>query len=281
MAKVVDGKKVASEVRSELIEDVKRLKQERGVTPTLALLLVKGDEPSERYVKRKADACEAVGIRPLVKALDQNIDEKSLIQQIHELNIARSVHGIMVQLPLPPHIDTHKVVSAISLEKDVDGLNPMSLGNILMGKGGFAAAGAEAALELLKRYEIPINGRHVVILGASEILGIPFAALSMRKEAVVTICPSDLRGVELYTKQADILLVDIAKPLAIKKEMVKKGCCIIDAGNNWLEGKLVGDVDFQDVQDVVSAITPVPGGLGPVLITMLLRNLVRAAWKLT
>jgi len=277
MAIIMDGKKFSSELKVELSEETKRLKQDRGITPTLALILVGGDSASELYVKKKAEACEDIGIRPILKILGQETREEDLIKLVCNLNGDKTVHGIMVQLPLPLHINPNKVTSTIALEKDVDGLNPASLGALMTGRECFAAAGAEASRELLRRSGIPFKDQHVVVAGAGEILGKPFAALAINEGASVTICPSSVQRLEAYTRLADILLVDLGRPRAISREMVKKGCAIIDAGNNRVEGKLLGDVDFDQVKDVVSAITPVPGGLGPMLIMMLMKNLLRAA----
>jgi methylenetetrahydrofolate dehydrogenase (NADP+)/methenyltetrahydrofolate cyclohydrolase len=259
----------------ELAVQVEKL-SESGVTPKLALVLVGDDRYSRRYVRMKVRRCKKVGVEPLFHHLEETTQEE-LLKLIEELNEDPTVHGIMVQLPLPEGFDELAIVEAISSEKDVDGLSPATLGKLLMGEECFLPAGVEAIIELMRRYDIDPEGKHWVIVGLSNIIGKPLAALLTNMKTSVTYCVGEDPAMTEYSRKGDVLVVDVAKKWAVTSDMIKKGAVVIDNGNNY-EGKNVyGDVEFEGVKEVASAITPVPGGVGPLLIAMLIRNTVKAA----
>jgi len=272
---ILDGRETASRVVEELKAKAGGLKA-KGVTPTLALILVGGDEASLRYVNMKAKRCEEVGVNPQFHHLE-HASQEQLLDLIESLNCDPSIHGIMVQLPLPKEFDELTAVAAISPEKDVDGLNPSTLGMLLMGEECFVPAGVEAIIELLRRYGIDPEHRHWVVVGLSNIVGKPMAALLANMKATVTCVQATNPDFAEYTRGADVLVVDVSRKWAITSDMVKKGAVVFDNGNNYEGKKVYGDVDFDAVKEAASAITPVPGGIGPLLITMLIRNTLRAA----
>ena len=276
MVKILDGRERSKEVRTLLFKEVAELRNS-GVVPTIALIHLGDLSGAAGYVKRKAEACTNIGIEAKVLSLPEQTDFNTLKTVIESLNEDQKVHGILLQLPLPPHINEQEALDLISVEKDVDGSSSSSLGLLLAGREGFVSAGALAALDLAKLAGFEFNGSTVHILGDSVILGRPFAAIALNLGAKVKLHPKDVTTVPKDLCEADLLLVDVAKPKMIKSEHIKQGAVIIDAGNNYLEGKIVGDVDFDDACKKASAITPVPGGLGPMLITMLMSNLVKAA----
>lgn len=280
MTIILDGRFVASAVIEELKEHVKTMR-ERGVNPTLALILVGDDRYSKQYVDMKAKRCQEVGVEPRVYEFPSPSSEKDVIDLVHRLNGDSSVHGVLVQLPLPVGMDELRVVEAISPGKDVDSLSPVSLGKVLMGGGGFLSAGVEAILELLRRYDISYEKKHWVIVGLSNIVGKPLAAFLMNRNVSLTCCNGNEANLADLTREADVLVVDVARIRAVTSDMVKKGCVTFDNGNNYEGKRVYGDVDFDAVRELASAITPVPGGIGPVLITMLIRNAVRAASALS
>lgn len=279
MVKILDGKERSKEVRSRLSKEVAELR-DCGVVPTIALIHIGDLGGAAGYVKRKAEACRSIGIEAKVLSLPEQTDFNTLKSVIQSLNGDQRVHGILLQLPIPQNIDEQEALDLISAEKDVDGSSSSSLGLLLAGKEGFVSAGALAALDLAKLAGFDFKGSTVHILGDSVILGRPFAAIALNLGAKVKLHPKDVTTVPKDLCDADLLLVDVAKPKLIKSEHIKQGAVIIDAGNNYLDGKIVGDVDFEDACKKASAITPVPGGLGPMLITMLMSNLIKAAKRL-
>jgi methylenetetrahydrofolate dehydrogenase (NADP+)/methenyltetrahydrofolate cyclohydrolase len=279
LVKILDGKERSKEVRSRLSKEVAELR-DCGVVPTIALIHIGDLGGAAGYVKRKAEACRSIGIEAKVLSLPEQTDLNTLKSVIQSLNGDQRVHGILLQLPIPQNIDEQEALDLISAEKDVDGSSSSSLGLLLAGKEGFVSAGALAALDLAKLAGFDFKGSTVHILGDSVILGRPFAAIALNLGAKVKLHPKDVTTVPKDLCDADLLLVDVAKPKLIKSEHIKQGAVIIDAGNNYLDGKIVGDVDFEDACKKASAITPVPGGLGPMLITMLMSNLIKAAKRL-
>lgn len=275
MTVILDGRKASAELLQELKGRVEKLK-ERGVTPSLALVLVGMDEGSRRYVKMKARRCKKVGVEATVHHLPEAATEE-VVSLIEKLSGDPSIHGVMVQLPLPEGVDENRVLAAIPPEKDVDGLTNETLGRLLRGERCYPPAGVGAILELLERYGIEYVDRHWVIVGLSDIVGKPLAALLMSREIPVTCVRSDHPKLSDYTRMGDVLVVDIGRKWAVGAEMVKPGAVVIDNGNNYEDDKVYGDVDFEAVKEVASAITPVPGGVGPMLIANLIKNTVEAA----
>lgn len=274
MAKIIDGKKISAEIKEELKVKVKEYK-EKGIDITLAVIQVGNDPASSVYVNNKKKACEFIGIRSLAYELDENISEKELLDIIEELNNREDVNGILVQLPLPEHINEDKVIEAISPLKDVDGFHPMSVGALSIGKKGFVSCTPAGIIELLKRSDIDIAGKECVVIGRSNIVGKPMAMLLLRENGTVTVAHSRTKDLMEVAKRADILVVAIGKPKFINADYVKEGAVVIDVGIHRNENnKLCGDVDYDSVVDKVSAITPVPGGVGPMTIAMLMSNCI-------
>lgn len=274
---ILDGKKTAQIIKDELKAEVAQLKQE-GIEPTLAVVLVGSDPASQVYVKNKKIACEYVGIRSLSYELDESTTEQELLELVEQLNKREDVHGILVQLPLPKHIDEDKVLLAIDYRKDVDGFHPISVGNLSIGSKGFISCTPYGIIELLKRYSIEMQGKKCVVIGRSNIVGKPISLLMLRENATVTICHSRTKNLPEECKQADILVAAIGKANFVTPDFVKEGAVIVDVGINRLEtGKLCGDVDYEACKELASAITPVPGGIGPMTIAMLMKNCVQAA----
>lgn len=276
MAYIIDGKKISTEMKDELKEKVAAMKQD-GVEITLAVIQVGNDPASTVYVGNKKKACEYIGIQSLAYELPEETTEKELLDLVEELNQRADVNGILVQLPLPKHIDENKVINTISAKKDVDGFHPESVGALSIGQKGFVSCTPAGVIQLLKRSNIDIAGKECVVIGRSNIVGKPMALLLLRENGTVTICHSKTKDLKEITKRADILVVALGKPKFITKEYVKEGAVVIDVGIHRDENnKLCGDVDFADVEPVVSAITPVPGGVGPMTITMLMNNCVES-----
>ena len=275
MATLLNGRETSAKVMEELQAQVDELRG-GGVTPALALVLTGTDKYSRRYVRMKAKRAEKIGMEARFHHLEETTQEE-LIGLIRELNENPAVHGIMVQLPLHEGLDELETVEAIAPEKDVDGLTPSTLGKIMMGEEPYLPAGVEAIMELLKRYDIDSEGKHWVIAGMSNIIGKPLAALLGNMKVQVTFCQRDDPKMAEYVKEADVIVTELFKKHAITADMVKKGVIVIDNGNNYEGKKVFGDVDTEAVAEVASAITPVPGGVGPLLIAMLLRNTVEAA----
>lgn len=273
MGKRIDGKAISQMVKDELRERVKNEK----IDATLAVIQVGDDPASTVYVGNKKKACEYIGIRSLAFELPEETKEEELLDLVRELNEREDVDGILVQLPLPSHMDEDKVIKTISPKKDVDGFHPQSVGALSIGQPGFVSCTPAGVIQLLKRSGVQIEGKECVIVGRSNIVGKPMALLMLRENATVTVCHSRTKDLKEVTKRADILIVAIGKPKFITKEYVKEGAVVIDVGIHRDENnKLCGDVDFAEVEPVASAITPVPGGVGPMTIAMLMNNCVEA-----
>lgn len=277
-ALLLNGKAVAQQIRESLREQVAQL-HARGVQPCLAVMLVGDDPASHTYVRTKARACESVGIRSIVKHYPASVSQAELEAQIDAWNADPTVHGILIQHPVPPPLDESALLRRLAPHKDVDGITPHSLGALLTGEEAFGACTPLGIITLLDAYRIPIEGRHAVVVGRSIILGKPVALMLLNRNATVTICHSRTRDLSHYTRQADILVAAVGKPEFITGEMIKPGAVVIDAGYNRVEGRTgdVGDVHFESAARVASAITPVPGGVGPMTVAMLLQNTFRAA----
>lgn len=276
MAFIIDGKKISDEIKDELKEKVTALKM-KGIDITLAVVLVGNDPASTVYVGNKKKACEYIGLKSLSYELPEDTTQEELLALVEKLNNDATVNGILVQLPLPQHIDEDLVIKTISPEKDVDGFHPQSVGALSIGQKGFLSCTPAGIIQLLKRSGISIEGKECVIIGRSNIVGKPMALLMLRENATVTICHSRTKNLTDVTKRADILIVAIGKPLFVTKDFVKEGAIVIDVGIHRNENnKLCGDVDYNDVIDHVSAITPVPGGVGPMTIAMLMNNCVES-----
>ena len=276
MARLIDGKAISLQIKNELKEKAAFLK-EKGISVTLAVIQVGNNPASTVYVNNKKKGCEYIGIGSLSYELPEETGEEELLSLIGELNERKDVNGILVQLPLPAHIDEDKVIRAIDPKKDVDGFHPQSVGALCIGQPGFVSCTPAGIIQLLKRSGIEIAGKECVILGRSNIVGKPMALLMLRENATVTIAHSKTRDLKEVTKRADILIVAIGKPKMVTADYVKEGAVVIDVGINRDEnGKLCGDVDFGDVEPVCSAITPVPGGVGPMTIAMLLHNCLKS-----
>lgn len=274
MAKLIDGKRISQEIKDELKAEVADLAQQ-GKTASLAVIQVGGDPASSVYVRNKKNACAYIGIGSESYELPEETTEGELLNLIRELNQKEEVHGILVQLPLPSHIDEEKVILAINPSKDVDGFHPQSAGAMLIGSKGFLPCTPAGVIQLMKRSGVEMEGKSCVIVGRSNIVGKPMAMLMLRENATVTIAHSKTKNLKELCKQADILIVAIGKPKFITEEYIKEGAVVIDVGIHRLEGKkLCGDVDFDAVEPHVSAITPVPGGVGPMTIAMLMNNCV-------
>ncbi|MCH9030202.1 MAG: bifunctional methylenetetrahydrofolate dehydrogenase/methenyltetrahydrofolate cyclohydrolase FolD [Bacteroidetes bacterium] len=280
---LIDGKKIAQDIRNELKMDIQKLKDEGKNVPGLVAILVGDDPASKIYVKSKGKACDEIGMRSKTEEIPASISEEELLNLIESYNNNTDYHGILVQLPLPEHIREDKVIEAISPQKDVDGFHPISVGKLVIGKVTFRSCTPAGIQELLIRYDIDTKGKHIVVLGRSNIVGKPIANIMLQKKehanSIVTICHSAAPDVSYYTKQADILIAAMGVPEFVKSDMVKEGVVVIDVGINRVEDKskpkgyrLVGDVAFEEVMQKASYITPVPGGVGPMTIAMLLKN---------
>lgn len=277
MGKIIDGKLISTQIKDELKEEVAKRKRQ-GICPCLAVIQVGNDPASSVYVNNKKKACEYIGIDSLAYELEENISQEELLTLIKELNQNEKVHGILVQLPLPHHIDETAVLHAISPQKDVDGFHPETVGTMMIGEKGFLPCTPAGVIQLLKRSGVDIEGKECVVVGRSNIVGKPMAMLLLRENGTVTITHSKTKDLQEVTKRADILVAAIGKPKFITKEYVKEGAVVIDVGIHRNEqNRLCGDVDFDDVLNHVSAITPVPGGVGPMTIAMLMKNCVDAA----
>lgn len=272
MAQIIDGKAISLQIKNELKEKAAALKA-KGVSVTLAVIQVGNNPASTVYVNNKKKGCEYIGIGSLAYELPEETTEEELLSLIQELNERKDVNGILVQLPLPSHIDEDKVIKAIDPRKDVDGFHPQSVGALCIGQPGFVSCTPAGIIQLLKRSGVEIAGKECVILGRSNIVGKPMALLMLRENATVTVAHSRTADLKEVAKRADILIVAIGKPKMVTREYVKDGAIVIDVGINRDENnKLCGDVNFDDVAPVCSAITPVPGGVGPMTIAMLLNN---------
>ncbi len=277
-ARVIDGRAAAALLRAEFIPRIERLRERTNVTPGLAVILVGNNPASRIYVDNKVRACEEIGIRSIRLDLPENVDTESLVGTIESLNADPAVHGILVQLPLPPHIDMRRVLETISVKKDVDGFHLYNVGGLVVGNTIFSPCTPYGVVKLLEYERIKVEGQNVVVVGASNIVGKPMALMLMQRDATVCICHAKTRDLAQFTILADILIVAAGKPRLILPQMVKTGAVVIDVGINRLEdGTITGDVDFEGVAAKASFITPVPGGVGPMTITMLLENTIAAA----
>ena len=276
MAKIIDGKAISAQIKEELKEKVAKMKEER-MEVTLAVIQVGNDPASSVYVGNKKKACAYIGIRSLAYELEEDTSQEDLLALIEELNGRKDVNGILVQLPLPGHIDEDTVIRAISTKKDVDGFHPQSVGALCIGQPGFVSCTPAGIIQLLKRSGIGIEGKECVVIGRSNIVGKPMALLLLRENATVTVAHSRTKDLKEVAKRADILIVAVGRPKMITKEYIKEGAVVIDVGiHRNEENKLCGDVDYEDVSPVCSAITPVPGGVGPMTIAMLMNNCVES-----
>ena len=274
MTKIIDGKAISTQIKEEVRDRVAKLKK-NGTEIALAVIQVGNDPASSVYVNNKKKACEFVGIRSLSYELEETVTEEDLLKLIAELNAKSDVNGILVQLPLPKHIDEDNVIKAIDPKKDVDGFHPQSVGALCIGQPGFVSCTPAGIIQLLKRSDIEIAGKECVVIGRSNIVGKPMAILLLRENGTVTVTHSKTKNLKEVCKRADILVVAIGKPKMITKEYVKEGAVVIDVGIHRNENnKLCGDVDYEDVAPHCSAITPVPGGVGPMTIAMLMHNCV-------
>ncbi|XP_004290770.1 PREDICTED: bifunctional protein FolD 2 [Fragaria vesca subsp. vesca] len=285
-AKIIDGKTIAQTIRSEIAEEVHHLSQKYGKVPGLAVVIVGSRKDSQSYVSMKRKACAEVGIKSVDIDLPENVSLDDLIAKVHELNVNPDVHGILVQLPLPRHINEEKVLSEISIEKDVDGFHPLNIGKLAM-KGReplFLPCTPKGCLELLSRSGISIAGKKAVVVGRSNIVGLPVSLLLLKANATVTIVHSNTSDPETIIREADIIIAAVGQAMMIKGSWIKPGAAIIDVGTNAVDDsskksgyRLVGDVDFQEACKVAGWITPVPGGVGPMTVAMLLKNTLDGA----
>jgi len=276
-ARLIDGRAVAQELRAEEAVRVGRLR-EAGVTPGLAVVIVGDNAASKVYVRNKTLACEAIGIVSHVHALAEKTTQSQLVAFVRRLNEDPSVHGILVQLPLPPHLDARAVIETVDPAKDVDGFHYHNIGALVVGDPAFYPCTPWGVMKLLEHESVTLEGRHAVVVGRSNIVGKPMAMMLLHAGATVTVCHSKTPDLGAMTRQGDIVVAAVGQPLLVRGDMVKPGAVVIDVGVNRLpDGKLAGDVDFESVSQVASAITPVPGGVGPMTIAMLLRNTVRSA----
>ena len=278
MAKLIDGKLVSLEIRQVISQETADFIKKTGIQPHLVVVIVGNNPASMMYVRNKKRSCEAVGFKSTVIELAEDVSEAALLRQIEDLNQDDSVHGILVQLPLPKHINEYQIIAAIDWRKDVDRFHPYQVGCLVAGLDCLKPCTPAGIIELLKAYDIEMAGRHAVIMGRSHIVGKPMIQLLLDENATVTVCHSRTQNLKTLTQTADILVVAIGKAEFVKADFIKEGAVVIDVGINRLEnGKLVGDVDFDSVSQKASYITPVPGGVGPMTITMLLYNTLKAA----
>jgi methylenetetrahydrofolate dehydrogenase (NADP+)/methenyltetrahydrofolate cyclohydrolase len=276
-AKIIDGKSIAAQFRSELAIRVQRL-ADRGIVPGLAVVIVGSDPASQVYVRNKARASDAIGMHSEVHALDVSVSQAQLVSFVRGLNANPAIHGVLVQMPLPRHIDARVVIESIDPGKDVDGFHNANVGGLIVGNPAFYPCTPWGVMKLLEHEGVALEGRHAVVVGRSTIVGKPMAVLLLNASATVTVCHSKTRDLGAMTRQGDILVAAVGKPRMIDGSMVKPGAVVIDVGVNRLpDGKLAGDVDFDSVSPVASRITPVPGGVGPMTIAMLLANTVKSA----
>jgi len=275
---LIDGKSLAKKVQSNIATKVEQLKQEKNIVPGLAVILVGDDPASHTYVKMKAKACERVGFYSISHNMPDSISQDEIIATIEMMNNNPRIDGILVQLPLPKHIDTDKILEVIDPKKDVDGFHPYNVGRLVTGLDGFVACTPLGVMKMFEEYDIDLRGKDVCVVGASNIVGKPMASLLLNAEATVTTTHIYTKELKSHTLKADIVVVGVGVPSLIKEDMIKDGAIVIDIGTNRLEdGSLVGDVDFKGVSEKCSYITPVPGGVGPMTISMLLENTLTSA----
>ena len=274
---LIDGKELAKKIRANLKIEVDKLKQ-KGIIPKLAVIMVGDDKASSVYVRNKSRACNEIGIEFEEFLKGQDTTQEELLSLIQELNKREDVHGILLQSPIPQHLDIREAFNLIDYKKDVDGFNPVNVGRLSIGEDAFISCTPHGVIRMLEEYNIPIEGKRAVIIGRSNIVGKPLIQCLLSKNATVTVCHSRTQNIGEITKEADVLIAALGRPKFVKEDMVKTGAVVIDVGiNRNDEGKLVGDVDFENVSKKASYITPVPGGVGPMTIAMLMENVVKAA----
>lgn len=276
---ILDGKAFAAEYRLKLAEKVKNLKETDNIVPGLAVVIIGEDPASQIYVRNKMKACEAAGIKSFNVVLPETITQSEAEEEVKKLAENSEVDGIIVQLPLPKKFDEKRILSLIPVEKDVDGLSSENLGKLLKGEDSLISCTPYGIIELLKGYGVKFAGKSAVVLGRSNMVGKPVAALLLRENATVTVCHSKTENIASYTKNADVLVAAIGKAKFVTADMVKDGAIVVDVGINRIDGKIYGDVDYESVKDKCSLITPVPGGVGPMTVTMLLQNTFNACIK--
>lgn len=285
-SKTIDGKSISSQIKSEVKSETEKLKTEKSITPGLAFILVGENPASKVYVRNKGKACEELGFYSVTEALPGNISEESLLELIDKFNGDEKIHGMLVQLPLPSHINQQKVIESINFRKDVDGFHPLNVGRMVLGEKCFIPCTPYGIIELLKRSNVETSGKNVTVIGRSSIVGKPVANLLLKYEfnSTVTVCHSKTKDIKEISSQADILIAAIGKANFVTKDFIKEGCTIIDVGINRIEDKnsntgykITGDVDFEDCYDKCGLITPVPGGVGPMTIAMLMKNTLDSA----
>ncbi|MCZ8293022.1 MAG: bifunctional methylenetetrahydrofolate dehydrogenase/methenyltetrahydrofolate cyclohydrolase FolD [Hylemonella sp.] len=278
--RLIDGNALSKQLRGDVAQRAAALKA-RGITPGLAVILVGENPASQVYVRNKVKACEDSGLHSVLEKYDASMTEAQLLARVEALNNDPSIHGILVQLPLPPHIDAHKVIEAISPAKDVDGFHVASAGALMVGQPGFWPCTPYGCMKMLESIHYDLKGKHAVVIGRSNIVGKPMALMLLQQNATVTICHSSTKDLKAMTLQADVVVAAVGKRNVLTADMVKPGAVVIDVGMNRNdEGKLCGDVDFEGVKQVAGWITPVPGGVGPMTITMLLVNTLEAAERM-
>lgn len=278
MAQIIDGKSIAKKIRGQIAVEVAELKKKTGIIPKLCVVLVGEDSASQVYVRNKEKACAEAGMISDTRRVPSSIEQKELNDLIKSLNNDPSVHGVLVQLPLPKHLNPKEALEEISAEKDVDGLHPLNMGKLLKGEDPlFVSCTPQGIIELILSTGTDIKGKEAVVVGRSNIVGKPIALLLLQRHATVTICHSRTRDLGEVVKRADILVAAVGSPRIVHGDMVKKGSIVIDVGTNRVEGKLVGDVDFEAAKDRAAYVTPVPGGVGPMTIAMLIKNTLIAA----
>lgn len=274
---LINGKELAKKIRGELKLEVEELNKKK-IKPKLAVIMVGDDKASAVYVRNKSKACNEIGIEFEEFLLDSSIKQEELINLINTLNERKDINGILLQSPIPPHLNIREAFNTINYKKDVDGFNPINVGKLSIGEDSFISCTPYGVIKMLEEYDIPIEGKRAVIIGRSNIVGKPLIQCLLNKNATVTVCHSRTKNIEEITKEADILIAALGKPKFVKEDMVKEGAVVIDVGiNRNEEGELVGDVDFENVSKKASYITPVPGGVGPMTIAMLMNNVVKAA----
>ena len=279
--KLIDGRALAKKIEQEVKNGVVRLKEEKGITPGLSTILVGDDEASKMYVRLKHKACERAGINAEDQTLPADSTQEELIALIHSLNEREDVHAILVQLPLPPHLDDQAAMEAIAPYKDADGFAPLNMGHLLIGNEGLVPCTPKGIIRAMEEYGVEIEGKNAVIVGHSNVVGKPMAAMLLNRNATVAVCHIFTDDLKKYTTQADILISATGVPHLIKADMVKDGAVVFDVGIGQKDGKVVGDVDFEAVLPKVSLITPVPGGVGPMTISILLQHTLESARRIS
>ena len=281
MAQIMDGKMLAQKIRNELKEEVAML-NENGIIPKLAVIMVGNNEASKVYVKNKSKACEDVGIKYEEYILPEETTNEELLNLINELNKRKEIHGILLQSPLPKHLDIDVAFEEIDYRKDVDGFHSTNVGNLVLGRDGFISCTPYGIIKILEEYDIKIQGKHAVVIGRSNIVGKPIAQCLLARNATVTMCHSKTQNLKKITEDADIIVAALGKPKFVKADMIKPGAVVIDVGINRMDnGKLCGDTDYDNLLEKAGYITPVPGGVGPMTVAMLMNNVVKAAKNLS